>query len=163
MTAHPGFSIDNWKAVRPFGGHCATPADVEGADAVFALGDTLHGRPLPIEKPSPVIWYDEDEEFAALVIQAEAHETEDDVSLEMVGLLLPSGETAVAALEDVEFVDETDPVWLALLEADGEGEDLGDEEDDEDDDADETDDVGEYTSEELANWTEARPSDKDLN
>jgi hypothetical protein len=104
-----------------FSGHCATPADVEGADAVFALGDTLNGRPLPIEKPAPVIWYDEDEEFAALVIQAEAHETEEQVTLEMVGLLLPNGETAVAHLEDVEFVDEHDPVWLALLEADREG------------------------------------------
>lgn len=121
MTAHPGFSARTWRMAPTFGGHCATPADVEGADAVFALGDTLNGRPLPIEKPSPVIWYDEDEEFAALVIQAEAHETEDQVTLEMVGLLLPNGETAVAHLEDVEFVDEHDPVWLALLEADREG------------------------------------------
>ena len=121
MTAHPGFSARTWRMVSTFSGHCATPADVEGADAVFALGDTLNGRPLPIEKPAPVIWYDEDEEFAALVIQAEAHETEEQVTLEMVGLLLPNGETAVAHLEDVEFVDEHDPVWLALLEADREG------------------------------------------
>ena len=99
MTAHPGFSARTWKSARTFGGHCATPADVEGADAVFALGETLHGRPLPIDKPAPVIWYDEDEEFAALVVQAEAHETEDDVKLEMLGLLLPSGETVVAHLE----------------------------------------------------------------
>jgi len=119
VTAHPGFSARTWRSTRTFGGHCATPADVEGADAVFALGDTFNGRPLPIEKPSPVIWYDEDEEFAALVVQAESHETDDEITLEMVGLLLPNGETAVVPIEDVEFVDETDPVWLALLEADG--------------------------------------------
>ena len=127
MTAHPGFSARTWRATPVFGGHCATPADVEGCEAVFALGDTLNGRPLPIDKPAPVIWYDEDEEFAALVIQAEAHETEDSVTLEMLGLLLPSGETAVAHLEDVEFVDADDPVWLALLEADGGGEEQAEE------------------------------------
>ena len=119
MIAQQGFSARTWKHAPTFGGHCATPADVEGAHAVFALGDTFNGRPLPIDKPSPVIWYDEDEEFAALVIQAEAHETEEDGSLEMVGLLLPNGETAVAHLDEVEFVDAADPVWLALLEADG--------------------------------------------
>ena len=154
MTAHPGFSARTWRAARTFGGHCATPADVEGADAVFALGDTLNGRPLPIEKPAPVIWYDEDEEFAALVVQAEAHETEDGVTLEMVGLLLPSGETAVVPVEDVEFVDDTDPVWLALLEADGGGE--ADEED--------LDDGAEWASGDLEEgWDEPSLSDKDLN
>lgn len=154
MTAHPGFSARTWKSARTFGGHCATPADVEGADAVFALGETLHGRPLPIEKPAPVIWYDEDEEFAALVVQAEAHETEDDVKLEMLGLLLPSGETVVAHLEDVEFVDESDPVWLALLEADGP----------EADDDEDRDDGAQWASEEIDEaWGENRVSDKDLN
>ncbi len=154
MTAHPGFSARTWKSARTFGGHCATLADVEGADAVFALGDTLHGRPLPIDKPSPVIWYDEDEEFAALVVQAEAHETEDDVKLEMLGLLLPNGETVVAPLEDVEFVDESDPVWLALLEADGPEPEANEDEDD----------GAEWASEEIAEaWGEDRLSDKDLN
>jgi len=150
MTAHPGFSARTWRSARTFGGHCATPADVEGADAVFALGDTLNGRPLPIEKPSPVIWYDEDEEFAALVVQAEAHETEDDVLLEMVGLLLPNGETAVAHMEDVEFVQDSDPVWLALLEADAL-----------DDDADQG---AEWASEEIDEaWGERPLSNRDLN
>lgn len=148
MAALPGF----WKSARTFGGHCATPADVEGAHVVFALGDTLHGRPLPIDKPAPVIWYEEDEEFAALVIQAEAHETEDDVLLEMVGLLLPNGETAVAHLEDVEFVPDSDPVWLALLEADTAP------------DADEDDDGAEWASEDIEEgWGERRLSDSDLN
>jgi len=151
MTAHPGFSARTWKSARTFGGHCATPADVEGADAVFALGDTLNGRPLPIEKPSPVIWYDEDEEFAALVVQAEAHETEDDVKLEMVGLLLPNGETAVAHLEDVEFVQESDPVWLALLEADTPQK------------ADEDDDGAEWASADIDEaWGDRSLSDHDL-
>ena len=151
MTAHPGFSANSWRQARTFGGHCATPADVEGADAVFALGDTFHGRPLPIEKPAPVIWYDEDEEFAALVIQAEGHETEEDVSLEMVGLLLPNGDTAVAHLEDVEFVDEHDPVWLALLEADETDEDA--------------EDGAEWASEDMSetDWGEFADQAKDVN
>ena len=153
MTAHPGFSARTWRAARVFGDHCATPADVEGADAVFALGDTFNGRPLSIDKPSPVIWYDEDEEFAALVVQAEAHETEDHGTLEMVGLLLPSGETAVAHLEDVEFVDEDDPVWLALLEADSDV----DAEDSETDGA-------EWAREDLEeDWDEPRAPAKGLN
>ncbi len=150
MTAHPGFSARTWRSARTFGGHCATPADVEGADAVFALGDTLNGRPLSIEKPAPVIWYDEDEEFAALVVQAEAHETEDDITLEMLGLLLPSGETAVVPLEDVEFVDEHDPVWQALLEAD-----TGDEEGDADDGA-------QWALEGMDEPWDESPSDKDI-
>lgn len=154
MTAHPGFSAKTWRSAPTFGGRCATPADVEGAEAVFALGDTLNGRPLPIDKPSPVIWYDEDEEFAALVIQAEAHET-DDGALEMMGLLLPNGDTAVAPLEDVEFVDDHDPVWLALLEADESG---GDEDEDENDGA-------EWASEDLedSDWRESAPRPEDLN
>jgi hypothetical protein len=152
MTAHPGFTARTWKSARTFGGHCATPADVEGADAVFALGDTLRGRPLPLDKPAPVIWYDEDEEFAALVIQAEAHETEDDIKLEMVGLLLPNGETAVAHLEEVEFVDERDPVWLALLDADIGGAD------------NDADDGAQWASEEIDEaWGDERPGKTDLN
>jgi hypothetical protein len=152
MTAHPGFNARTWKSARAFGGHCATPADVEGADAVFALGDTFHGRPLPIDKPAPVIWYDEDEEFAALVVQAEAHETEDDITLEMVGLLLPNGETAVAHLDEVEFVDERDPVWLALLEADAGGSE------------DDADDGAQWASDQVDDaWGEDHPDKTDLN
>jgi len=153
MTVRLGFSAGTWRSAPFFGGHCATPADVEGADAVFALGDTFNGRPLPIDKPSPVIWYDEDEEFAALVVQAEAHETEDDVTLEIVGLLLPSGETAVAPLEDVEFVDENDPVWLALLEADTQ---------DDEDDSPPQEDGAEWASEDLEAWDEAQLDERDL-
>jgi hypothetical protein len=121
MSARPGFTVTSWRAAPVFDGHCATPADVEGAAAVFALADTLNGRPLQMAKPAPVIWYAEDEEFAALVVQAEAHETDDDGVLEFLGLLLPGGETAVVFADDIEFVDAADPVWQALLEADGGG------------------------------------------
>ena len=128
MTAHPGFTTSDWKRAPVFGGHCATPADLETADAVFAMTDTVNGRPKALDKPAPVIWYSDDEEFAALVVQAETHETEEDGELDFLGLLLPGGETVVVFPDDVEFVDGTDPVWLALLEADsGEASALGDE------------------------------------
>ncbi len=118
MTAHLGFTTATWKQAPVFGGHCATPADLETADAVFALADTVNGRPKAIDKPAPVIWYSDDEQFAALVVQAETHETEEDEELDFLGLLLPSGDTVVVFPDDVEFVDGADPVWLALLEAD---------------------------------------------
>ena len=120
MTARPGFTTATWRYTPVFDGHCATPADVESAAAVFALADTLNGRPLPIDKPAPVIWYADDEEFAALVVQAEAHETDEDGPLEFLGLLLPSGGTAVVFNDDVEFVPAADPVWRSLLQADNE-------------------------------------------
>jgi hypothetical protein len=68
----------------------------------------------------------------------------------MVGLLLPNGETAVAHLEEVEFVDERDPVWLALLEADSGG-------------ADNDDDGAEWANEDIEKaWGEDR-GDGELN
>lgn len=120
MHARPGFTAKTWRQAPVFEGHCATAADVEQADAVFALADTFNGRPMPIDKPAPVIWYAEDEEFAALVVQAEAHETENDGSMEVLGLLLPGGGTAVAPPDDVEFVSAADPVWRSLIKADQE-------------------------------------------
>ncbi|MGZ3274538.1 MAG: hypothetical protein ACXU8Z_12295 [Caulobacteraceae bacterium] len=120
MTARPGFTTATWRFAPVFDGHCATPADVESAAAVFALADTFNGRPLPINKPAPVIWYSDDEEFAALVVQAEAHETDEDGPLEFLGLLLPGGGTAVVFNDDVEFVAAADPVWRSLLQADNE-------------------------------------------
>jgi len=127
MHARPGFTTKTWRQAPVFDGHCATPADVEQSSAVFAIADTLNGRPMPLQKPAPVIWYAEDEEFAALVVQAEAHETDDDGSMEFLGLLLPSGGTAVVFPDDVEFVSAADPVWRSLLVADGEA--AADEED----------------------------------
>ncbi len=127
MSARPGFDAMTWRLVKPFDGHCATPTDVEENRAVFALADTFNGRPMEMAKPAPVVWFGEDEEFAALVIQAEVHETEEGEAMEVLGLLLPNGDTAVALVEDVEMVDDTDPAWLSLLDAD-----LEDEDDDED-------------------------------
>ena len=126
-----GFDAESWRALKTFGGRCATPHDVDQTAAVFALGDTLNGEPIVMELPQPVIWYEEDEEFAAVVVQAERHETEEGESLEVLGLVLPHGETKIAFLDDIDELDATDPVWRSLLEA--ELMDGGDEDEDDDD------------------------------
>lgn len=154
MVDRKGFDALNWKTTKAFSGRCATPQDVEVGGAVFALADTQHGHPIDMALPSPVIWYEEDEEFAALAVQAESHESEDGEELEVLGLILPGGRTAVAFVEDVEFVTDQDHTWLALLEADLEVDDeedddvydpneddyVGPEDEDEDDDDDDFDD-----------------------
>jgi hypothetical protein len=151
MVDRKGFDALSWKTTKAFTGRCATPQDVELGGAVFALADTHHGHPIDMALPSPVIWYEDEEEFAALAVQAESHESGDGEELEVLGLILPGGRTAVAFVEDVEFVTDQDHTWLALLEADLEIEDEDDdngvydpEEDDyvgpEDDDDDEDDD-----------------------
>ena len=122
-----GFNATTWSDALTFAGRCATPHDVDSGAAVFALADTLNGRTLDLVLPQPVIWYDEDEEFAALIVQAEVHETEDGETLEVLGLLLPQGRTVVGFTDDIEQVDALDPVWLSLLEADTEDEALDDE------------------------------------
>jgi hypothetical protein len=133
MARPTGYDAQTWKEAKAFTGRCARPEDVEAGDAVFALGDTHHGHPIDMGMPAAVIWYDEEEEFAAVVIQAEAHESQTGEELEVLGLLMPRGRTAVAFMEDVEFVEETDHTWQALLEADLEE---GEDEDDDDDDGD---------------------------
>lgn len=137
MARPKGYDALTWKEAKAFSGRCARPEDVEAGDAVFALGDTHHGHPIDMGMPAAVIWYDEEEEFAAVVIQAEAHESQTGEELEVLGILLPRGRTAVAFMEDVEFVEETDHTWQALLEADLEE---GADEDEDEDDFDE----GEY-------------------
>lgn len=122
-----GFTAEDWARKPAFGGRCATPADVEAGKAVFALGDTVNGRPMAVSMPRPAIWYEEGEQFAALIVQAEVHETEDGETLQVLGLLLPMGRTAVGFMEDIEEVEATDPVWLSLIEADSEGGDDWDE------------------------------------
>jgi hypothetical protein len=93
-------------------------ADVDAGAAIFALGDTHNSEPLEWMLPQPVIWYDdEDGEFAAVVVQAERHEGEGGEVLEVLGLVLPTGQTAVAFAEDVEEVDGVDETWLALIDA----------------------------------------------
>jgi len=121
-----GFDAQTWLDLRTFQGRCATPHDVDQGAAVFALGDTLNGRPLDLRLPQPVIWWNEEEEAGAVAVQAELHETDDGESMEVLGLVLPDGRTAVSLLEDVDEVDATDPVWMALVEgseADEDGED----------------------------------------
>jgi hypothetical protein len=122
-----GFTETDWARATVFTGRLATPADVDAAAAVYALGDTYNGRPMAMSLPQPVIWYEDEEQFAALIVQAEVHETEDGEVLQVLGLLLPDGRTAVGFMDDIDEVDATDPVWLSLLEADREGLDGDDE------------------------------------
>jgi len=124
-----GFTAKTWRTLATFQGRCASPHDVDAGAAVFALGDTFNGRTLVMELPQPVIWYDEDEEFAAIVVQAEVHESEEGEVLQVLGLVLPQGRTVIGFVDDVDEVDDTDPVWLSLLDADREAA----EEDDDDD------------------------------
>ncbi|MGC1305456.1 MAG: hypothetical protein WA840_24050 [Caulobacteraceae bacterium] len=115
-----GFTAETWNTVTTFTGRVATQADVEAGRAVFALAETYDAQAFDEPLPQPVIWTDEeaDEEFAALIIQAEQHETEEGEQLQVLGLLLPQGRTVVAFTEDVEEVDAANTDWLALLEAD---------------------------------------------
>lgn len=110
-----GYDVDDWMRLRPFAGALATLDDVQRRAAIFALGDTLGGRPIEMEMPQPVIWWDDDGEVAAVAVQAEAHETEDGEIMEVLGLILPDGGGAVALLEDVDLVDDSDPIWRRLV------------------------------------------------
>ena len=112
-----GFTAQTWSALNIFQGRCATPHDVDLGAAVFALGDTFNGKPLDLRLPQPVIWWSDDEdEVGAVAVQAECHETEDGETLEVLGLVLPDGHTAISLLEDCDEVDATDPVWIALVQ-----------------------------------------------
>jgi hypothetical protein len=64
-----------------------------------------------------VIWWDDDGEQAAVAVQAEAHTGQGGELMEVLGLILPDGDAVVALLEDVDLVDDTDPVWQALVTA----------------------------------------------
>lgn len=124
-----GYDIDDWSRLKPFTGALATLEDVQAKVAIFALGDTHGGRPIDMELPQPIIWWEDDGEIAAVVVQAEAHETEDGEVMEVLGLVLPDGAGAVALLEDVDLVDDSDPVWRRLVT-----EAIGDETGDDDED-----------------------------
>lgn len=112
-----GFTATSWRTVPTFSGRVATPADVDAGAAVFALGETFNGRVLPGDWPQPGIWFDEDEEFAVVIVQAESHDTEDGETMDVLGLVLPTGRTALALADDVDEVDATDPFWTGLVEA----------------------------------------------
>lgn len=111
-----GFDVDDWRRLAPFTGRVASLDDVQAKRAVFALSDTEDARPIEMELPQPVIWWDEDGEQAAIAVQAESHVGSDDEVMEVLGLILPDGEGVVALLEDVDLVDDTDPTWQALVE-----------------------------------------------
>ena len=114
-----GFTVETWRTVAVFSGRVASKADVDAGRAVFAMEDTENPVAFEEPLPQPVVWTDEeaDEDFAALIVQAERHETDDGEVLDVLGLLLPDGDTAVAFVEDVQEVEPTDPLWLGLLEA----------------------------------------------
>ena len=110
-----GFDVEDWTRLKPFVGAVATLDDVQAKRAVFALDDTERPFPLDMDLPQPVIWWDDDGEVAAVAVQAEAHETEDGEIMEVLGLILPDGGGAVALLEDVDLVDDSDPIWRRLV------------------------------------------------
>ena len=110
-----GFDVDDWSRLRPFAGAVAVLEDVQAKRAVFALADTDDPRPIPMELPQPVIWWEADGEQAAVAVQAESHLGPDGEEMEVLGLILPDGGGAVALLEDVDLVDDTDPVWRRLV------------------------------------------------
>lgn len=110
-----GFDVDDWARLTPFAGAVATLDDVQTGKAVFALGDTEEARVIDMELPQPVIWWEEDGEQAAVIVQAEAHVGPDGDLMEVLGLILPDGGGAVALLDDVDLVDDTDPTWRDLV------------------------------------------------
>jgi hypothetical protein len=110
-----GFDVDDWSRLKAFSGALATLDDVQANRAVFALADTGDPRPIEMELPQPVIWWEEDGEQAAVAVQAEAHLGPDGALMEVLGLILPDGGSAVALLEDVDLVDDSDLTWRDLV------------------------------------------------
>ena len=110
-----GFDADDWTRLVPFIGAVATLDDVQARRAVFALAETDDPRPIAMDLPQPVIWWEDDGEQAAVVVQAETHLGPDGEEMEVMGLILPDGGGAIALREDVDLVDDTDPVWRDLV------------------------------------------------
>ena len=110
-----GYDAEDWSRLTAFVGRVATLDDVQARRAIFALDDTERPFPLDMDLPQPVIWWEEDGEQAAVAIQAENHTGPDGEEMEVVGLILPDGSAAVALLEDVDLVDDTDPTWRTLV------------------------------------------------
>ena len=111
-----GFDVDDWSRLKPFTGAVATLEDVQARRAVFAMGDTEDPGVIDMELPQPVIWWEDDGEQAAVIVQAETHVGSDGEVMEVLGLILPDGAGAVALLDDVDLVDDTDPTWRDLVE-----------------------------------------------
>lgn len=111
-----GYDVDDWTRLKAFTGAVATLDDVQARRAVFALADTTDPRVIDMELPQPLIWWEDDGEQAAVAVQAEAHTSADGEVMEVLGLILPDGDSAVALLDDVDLVDDTDPTWRQLVE-----------------------------------------------
>jgi len=110
-----GFDVDDWLRLKPFTGAVATLEDVQARRAIFALGDTEEARTIDMDLPQPLIWWEDDGEQAAVAVQAEAHVGSDGETMEVLGLILPDGSGAVALMDDVDLVDDTDPTWRDLV------------------------------------------------
>ena len=110
-----GFDVDDWARLKPFIGSVATLEDVQARRAIFALGDTEDGVTIDMDLPQPVIWWEDDGEQAAVIVQAEAHVGSDGETMEVLGLILPDGSGVVALMDDVDLVDDTDPTWRDLV------------------------------------------------
>jgi hypothetical protein len=114
-----GYDVDDWSRLNAFvavaGPRVAGLDDVQAGVAVFSLADTLDPRPIDMPLPQPLIWWDEDGEQAAVAVQAERHHLPDGEAMDVLGVILPDGGSAVALLEDVDLVDDTDPTWRALV------------------------------------------------
>lgn len=110
-----GFDVDDWSRLKPFSGVVATLEDVQARKAIFALGDTEEARTIDMDLPQPLIWWDDDGEQAAIAVQAETHIGPDGEIMEVLGLILPDGSGAVALIDDVDLVDDTDPTWRDLV------------------------------------------------
>ena len=110
-----GFDVDDWDRLAAFTGRVALLDDVQARAAVFALDDTLRPQPIDMELPQPGIWWSEDGEQAVIIVQAETHETEEGEQMDVLGLILPDGGAAVALMDDVDLVDDTEPVWRKLV------------------------------------------------
>ena len=110
-----GFDVDDWSRLKPFTGAVATLEDVQARKAIFALGDTDESSTIDMDLPQPVIWWDDDGEQASVAVQAEAHVGSDGETMEVLGLILPDGSGAVALMDDVDLVDDTDPTWRDLV------------------------------------------------
>jgi len=123
--ADGGFDVDDWARLPAFTGAVATLDDVQARRAVFALADTDDAAPLEMELPQPLIWWDDEGEQAAVAVQAERHVGPDGEPMEVLGLILPDGGSAVALVEDVDLVDDTDPAWRQLVAA-AVGDEVGD-------------------------------------
>ena len=111
-----GFDAEDWTRLKPFAGAVATLDDVQARRAVFALGETDDPRPIAMDLPQPVIWWDDETGQAAVAVQAETHLGPDGEEMEVLGLILPDGGGAVALMEDVDLVDASDPVWRDLVD-----------------------------------------------